>query len=93
MYPPGLMDELAQQFNFTYEVCTADIDEKAIRHEQPEQLVMLLAHAKAEAIRKKLLAAGAHAGLLITCDQVVVHEGHILEKPENAEEVMYPTSW
>jgi septum formation protein len=74
----------------------ADIDEKAIRREVPEELVMALAHAKAAAIRARLSAAapkpaspdGARAlpALLITSDQVVVHNGLILEKPEGAEQ-------
>ena len=82
-----IMDELAAQRGFTYDVATADIDEKAIRAPVPRDLVLLLAHAKANAIAAKLAAAGdGAAGLLITCDQVVVHEGRILEKPDDAAE-------
>ena len=71
---------------------TADIDEKAIRHTEPERLVMALAHAKAAAIRARLAASTPPAvtsplpALLITSDQVVVHRGAILEKPESADE-------
>ncbi|GAB4815115.1 hypothetical protein N2152v2_002161 [Parachlorella kessleri] len=82
----GIMDEVAKEYGFTYEVCTADIDEKAIREPDPKHLVIRLAHAKAEAIRAKLLLAGTITGLLLTCDQVVVHEGRILEKPHDAAE-------
>ncbi|KAL4446279.1 hypothetical protein ABPG77_003086 [Micractinium sp. CCAP 211/92] len=79
------MDELAAQHGFSYEVAKADIDEKAIRHEDARHLVLRLAHAKAAAIADKLTAAEGTplSGLLITCDQVVLHEGHILEKPED----------
>lgn len=86
------MDELCSVHGFAYEVVTADIDEKSIRLPEPETLVMKLAHAKADAIVAKLrsqsglVAGGAQSGYLITCDQVVVHEGNILEKPEDAEE-------
>ena len=66
----GIMDELAKEHGFSYEVCTADIDEKAIRESDPKHLVIRLAHAKAEAIRAKLLLAGTITGLLLTCDQV-----------------------
>eukprot|EP00199_Chlamydomonas_sp_CCMP681_P005776 CAMPEP_0119107900 /NCGR_PEP_ID=MMETSP1180-20130426/12269_1 /TAXON_ID=3052 ORGANISM="Chlamydomonas cf sp, Strain CCMP681" /NCGR_SAMPLE_ID=MMETSP1180 /ASSEMBLY_ACC=CAM_ASM_000741 /LENGTH=231 /DNA_ID=CAMNT_0007093449 /DNA_START=97 /DNA_END=792 /DNA_ORIENTATION=- len=71
-----------------YLVRTADIDEKAIRRPDPRELVMTLAHAKAEAIRAKMRDAGEDVsqGYLITCDQVVVHEGIILEKPESLDE-------
>jgi len=87
-----IMDELCSVHGFAYEVVTADIDEKSIRLPEPETLVMKLAHAKADAIVAKLrsqsglVAGGAQSGYLITCDQVVVHEGNILEKPEDAEE-------
>lgn len=64
------MDELAAEHGFAYEVHTADIDEKAIRAEDPEHLVAALSRAKAAAIRAKLEAAGCHSGLLLTCDQV-----------------------
>jgi len=88
-----LMDEVVAEHGFKYEVLTADIDEKAIRVADPRELVMKLAHAKADAIIEKLKTAAEDTdddittkGLLITCDQVVTHEGRILEKPENAAE-------
>lgn len=83
----GIMDELAAEFHFTYEPCSADIDEQAIRHADPAALVTALAKAKAAAIEAKLRSAGHTDGLLLTCDQVVVHEGEILEKPKDKEEV------
>jgi len=96
----AILDELVAGFpGFAYEVVTADIDEKALRDPSPAALVTQLAHAKADAIVAKLRAAAAGAGegadaaaasgstsYLITCDQVVVHEGRILEKPETADE-------
>jgi septum formation protein len=123
-----IMDGLATDFNFSYEVVKADIDEKAIRHTQPRQLVTALAHAKADAIVAKLhqqqlsapqdqqqqpSSAGAvsagdpttsssSAGVnttsssssyLITCDQVVVHEGVIREKPEDVAEAHRCGGW
>lgn len=83
------MDHLSKAFGFKYDVAIADIDEKAIRHVQPERLVLDLAYAKAEAIIKKLAhgqSASGHNCYLVTCDQVVVHEGNILEKPSTIEE-------
>jgi septum formation protein len=100
-----VMDQLCKEHPFTYEVLKADIDEKAIRHEQPQQLVLALAHAKADAIIQALQqqqqqgkqqgtgnsqpgssSSSSGAGLLITCDQVVVHDGQIREKPEDVQE-------
>lgn len=80
-----------------FEVITADIDESAIRAEAAEDLVTLLASAKAEAILAKIMNNPAfnkrsdsdseeRPTLLITADQVVVHEGVILEKPKSADE-------
>lgn len=90
-----VMDQLCKEHSFSYEVLKADIDEKAIRHEQPQQLVLALAHAKADAIIQALQqqqqqetgsSSSNGAGLLITCDQVVVHDGQIREKPEDVQE-------
>ncbi|KAK9823513.1 hypothetical protein WJX72_003339 [[Myrmecia] bisecta] len=87
----GIMDELAQQYSFMYEVATADIDEQAIgcRQGDWEELVLLLAKAKASAIIAKLTAAAGcqpPQGFLITCDQVVVCNKTVLEKPTSAEQ-------
>ena len=93
-----LMDELCGEVGgglLKYDVLTADIDEKAIRREDPAELVTVLAKAKATAIQEKIAGGEDNKGgvteaaaqtLLITCDQVVVHEGRILEKPEDDAE-------
>lgn len=86
----AILDELAAAHGFAYEVATAGIDEKAVREADPRRLVLALARAKAAAIRAKLAGGGGPAaggaGLLITCDQVVLCEGRVLEKPESEEE-------
>ncbi|XP_049391822.1 uncharacterized protein LOC125856347 isoform X1 [Solanum stenotomum] len=103
---------------YEFTTMSADIDEKAIRKEKPEDLVMALAEAKADAIISKfrkienlekdvnptiLVAADtaeviiprvsigesegdAEPTLLITCDQVVVYEGAVREKPSSEAE-------
>ncbi|PWZ58247.1 hypothetical protein Zm00014a_004758 [Zea mays] len=56
---------------------SADIDEKAIRKENPEELVVALAHAKADAILEKMQNNGMmkeildsqDTTLMITADQ------------------------
>ena len=67
---------------YAFEVMAADINEKAIRFDDPQKLTMALAKAKAEALLPQI----KEPVLLITADQVVVWNGQILEKPENAEE-------
>lgn len=71
-----------ERWGYTLEVMKPDIDEKAIRFEDPHKLTMALAKAKAEALRFRI----KEPALLITADQVVLCNGEILEKPENAEE-------
>ncbi|KAK4780245.1 hypothetical protein SAY87_016351 [Trapa incisa] len=76
-------------YNFT--TMTADIDEQAIRKAKPEELVVALAEAKADAIISRLQSAaslgeGHDAAILITADTVVVYEGMIREKPSSKDE-------
>jgi Maf-like protein len=68
----AVIDRLAKQFDFKYSSITADIDEQAIRRDDPQELVLVLAHAKADAIVKKLQASSSllKPGFLVTCDQV-----------------------
>ncbi|CAH8281088.1 unnamed protein product [Arabidopsis lyrata] len=76
---------------YDYTIVTADIDEKAIRTEKPEDLVVALAEAKANEIISKLggesqFAQDPQPTLLITADTVVVYKGVIREKPTTKEE-------
>lgn len=80
-----IIDEYGELMTFMGKV-SADIDEKAIRYDDPRQLVLALAHAKADAILEKENGFEGEDGYLITCDQVVLHKGCILEKPEDEGE-------
>lgn len=71
-----------KEAGYEFEIVTADIDEKAIRLSDPEKLVLAIAHAKADAILKKI----SGPGILITADQVAVCNGVIREKPSSAEQ-------
>jgi hypothetical protein len=79
---------LLSSMGVEYEMLNPEIDEKAIRDKEAEKLVLALAHAKADALLKREEVKQATEGttLLVTCDQVVVYEGEILEKPEDAAE-------
>ncbi|XP_017642119.1 uncharacterized protein LOC108483307 isoform X1 [Gossypium arboreum] len=87
------------EMGYEFTIMTADIDEKSIRKEKPEDLVTALAEAKANAIMARLqhtdiLKNVACPTLLITADtdlcglfmQVVVYKGTIREKPCNEDE-------
>lgn len=83
--------QILAEMGYEFEIVTADIDEKSIRREKPEELVMALAEAKADAIISKLKISShvdddAYSTLLITADTVVVYEGAIREKPKSKEE-------
>ncbi|XP_004291875.1 PREDICTED: maf-like protein DDB_G0281937 isoform X4 [Fragaria vesca subsp. vesca] len=82
--------KILSDMGYEFTLMTADIDEKSIRKDKPEELVMVLAQAKAEAIRPKLpvgdYVKDAEPTLLITSDQVVVYEGVVREKPSSKEE-------
>lgn len=83
---------ILRELGVPFDCLPADIDEKAIRAAQPAELVEAIARAKADTLRARLAAspgllpASAKATLLITSDQVVLHNGVVLEKPENKAE-------
>lgn len=61
----------------------ADIDEKAIRAERPEDMTVAIANAKADALIPRLEGREV---LLVCMDQVVACDGSVREKPENEAE-------
>ncbi|WOG97822.1 hypothetical protein DCAR_0417163 [Daucus carota subsp. sativus] len=83
--------KILADMGYEFTVMSADIDEKGIRMENPEELVMALAEAKASAVVSKLRTIDNQAKddkqtLVIASDTVVVYEGIIREKPSNKEE-------
>ncbi|CAH8278639.1 unnamed protein product [Arabidopsis lyrata] len=109
--------QILTDMGYQFTLMSADIDEKSIRKEKPEELVLALAEAKADAIVSKLLTTECaneeqptvliasdtaeaimqqiadgdnieedKSTLLITCDQVVVYEDAVREKPSSVEE-------
>ena len=73
---------ILERAGFDFKIMTADIDEKAIRLEDPRELVLALAKAKAEALLPRI----KEPAILITADQVVFCNGQIYEKPENEKQ-------
>lgn len=72
-----------REWGFEFEVMSPDIDEKAIRSDDPKELVSRLARAKAKALLFRI----KEPAILITSDQVVEWNGKILEKPQSEEEM------
>ncbi|KAG7604677.1 Inosine triphosphate pyrophosphatase-like [Arabidopsis thaliana x Arabidopsis arenosa] len=82
--------KILTDMGYQFTLMSADIDEKSIRKEKPEELVLALAETKAEAIMQRI-PDGENieedkSTLLITCDQVVVYEDAVREKPSSVEE-------
>ncbi|MEF8798307.1 MAG: Maf family nucleotide pyrophosphatase [Candidatus Bipolaricaulota bacterium] len=67
-----------------YDVIPSEIDEKTIRHDDPETLARKLAEAKAEDVGKSLNGDN----LVIAGDLFILFQGSIYEKPETEEEAI-----
>ncbi|CAK9317245.1 unnamed protein product [Citrullus colocynthis] len=83
--------KILSEMGYEFTIMSADIDEKAIRKEKPEELVVALAEAKADAIISNLQKIHTHEKeaeptVLIAADTVVIYEGVIREKPASKEE-------
>ena len=72
-----IMEEMGYQF----ETMVSDFDESLIRSNDPRELTLALAQAKANALKSKIY----EPAILITSDTVVVCNGKILEKPVSEE--------
>ncbi len=64
-------------------IMVSNIDERAIRHNDPATLTAMLALAKSEALRPKV---DPYNNVIVTSDTVVVHGHCIRERPEYTEE-------
>ena len=71
-----------EELGLPFEILVPDIDEKAIRRDTAEELVIAIAEAKANELVPKV----NEPAILITSDQVVLCQGEILEKPRSKEE-------
>ncbi|MEI6477541.1 MAG: Maf family protein [bacterium] len=71
-----------REAGYQFTVLSADIDEKAIRHEHPENLTHLLANAKLDALIERV----TEPATLVCADTVVFFNGEIWEKPADEKE-------
>jgi len=75
---------LLQKLTTDFQCAKPEVDETALSGETPEQLVLRLSAAKAQAVAIRLQAEGQPA-LVIGSDQVAVFNGEILGKPHTEE--------
>lgn len=73
---------MLEKMSYQFEVMAADIDEKAIRCDDPFLLPQKIAEAKADVLMKKI----EEPAILITADKVVLCNGELREKPADPEE-------
>ena len=74
--------QVLRDAGFEFRVMHADIDEKAIRSENFEELPLLIARAKAAGLLPRI----SEPAYLITADLVIVCNGELREKPISYEE-------
>lgn len=74
--------EELEKAGYVFDVLSADIDEKAIRHDDFELLPLLVARAKALALLPKI----TEPSILVTTDVIAVCNGELREKPVGADE-------
>ncbi|KAF7829667.1 maf-like protein [Senna tora] len=91
----NILSEMGYQFT----ILTADIDEKSIRKETPEELVMALAEAKADAIISKLQTTSSQEGfdestILIAADtaEAIIQRLPVDDYVKDAEPTLLITS-
>lgn len=74
--------ELIESWGYDFEVKTSNVDEKEIRLDDPRELTLALAYAKAES----LFPYTEKGSILLTSDTVLYLNGKIIEKLESKEE-------
>ena len=74
---------LLEQAGIPHRVCVSGVDESTIRHEDPVQLVRMLAEAKARAVWQGI---DSEITAVLGCDSVLVFEGEVFGKPADAAE-------
>jgi septum formation protein len=74
--------KILRDMGYDFEVVTADVDEKTVRTDDYHKLPLMIARAKADALR----ATVKEPAILVTADVIAVFEGKVLEKPKDVEE-------
>jgi len=83
---------LLTQAAISHRVQVSGVDEEAIHHSDPAQLVQLLASAKAQAVHQALSvnapSEGAAVAAVLGCDSVLAFEGEVFGKPLDATQAI-----
>ncbi len=76
--------KILKEMGLDFEIAHPNLDEKSILTEIPRERPKVLAKLKNEALAHKFKDA-----IIITADTVVIHEGHLREKPQSEEELYH----
>jgi septum formation protein len=82
---------LLEQAGIQHRVQVSGVDEEAITHPDPAQLVQLLARAKAQTVHNRIAeTAGGDAPIsaVLGCDSVLAFAGEVFGKPADAAEAI-----
>jgi len=82
---------LLEQAGIPHRVQVSGVDEDAISHADPAQLVQVLAQAKARAVRQQCpegLSGDPPITAVLGCDSLLVFDGAVFGKPRDAAEAM-----
>eukprot|EP01035_Chromulina_nebulosa_P055893 gene55893-76620_t len=82
--------KIIDALKWNYIQMSPDIDEKSIRCDNPLELPLLIAKAKADALLIRLRALNTNeSSLLLTSDQIVLFDSQVREKPVDADEATF----
>jgi septum formation protein len=87
---------ILKEMGVSYQIVVRPIDEKSFgdrEKDQPRDLVLMLAKAKCSHLMNEIQNGNTEVDatkewVVLTGDQVVTHDGHILEKPEDLDECL-----
>ena len=74
---------IMERAGYSFSTMSADVDERAIRTNNPYELPIRLSEAKAAALLPNI----SEPSLLVTSDTIVICEGKVYEKPIDADEI------
>jgi septum formation protein len=76
--------KVMEEMGLEFEIMPADIDEKAIRHDDPKKMVLAIYQAKTDALKARI----HEPKVLVTADTVVIWQNEVREKPQDKQEAI-----
>ncbi len=82
--------KILRELGFDFEVAHSELDEKSVQTLTPHERPKVLAKLKNQILDRQFKDA-----IIITADTIIIHNGHLREKPKNEEELYHflKTNW